>query len=115
MKGGVLSGLRSNPNAAAFGKGRRMEAAAGLGLENAKSAQQSANDQMRQESARRQQTAANATAKSDNETQERMQSAGLRNRASVFDASMKYDYAALNKRRRLDLQQALLNNLARSS
>lgn len=114
MKGGVLSGLRSNPNAAAFGKGRRMQASAGLGLENAKSAQQSSNEQMRQESAQRQQFAANSTAKAGNQTQERIQSAGLRNRANVFDTSLAYDYGALNKRRQLDFQQALLDGLTRS-
>lgn len=112
--GGLLGGLSSNPNVGAFAKGRRMENAAGLGLDNAQQSQKAALEQMQQDSGLRQQRAANAADRAANESQERMQQSNLRSQGAVFDTSMGFDYAALQKRRNLDLQQSLLNGIARS-
>jgi hypothetical protein len=112
--GGLLGGLSKNPNVSAYAKGRQMENAAALGFENAQRSQKADVDQMQQESSQRQLRSSNAASQAANQSQERIAASNANTRSSVFDTSMGFDYAALQKRRNLDLQQALLNGVARS-
>lgn len=110
---GLLSGLAPTPNVSAFAKGQQMTNQAALGMENAKKQQETAVDQMQEDSQQRQRQSQNAASRAGNESQERVGAGNLANRANVFNVGMGFDYASLQKRRQLDLQQTLLNGLAR--
>lgn len=109
--GSVLSGLaaRSSP----FGKGQAMQAASGLNMDREQKNQDFAVKQMQDESQQRQQASRTAAARSSNESQERTAAANAASRSNVFDVGMRFDYAGLQKRQQLNLQQALLNGIAR--
>jgi hypothetical protein len=110
-QGGVLSGLRARPDLSAFAKGKQMQLGAQAGLENAQQVQQAGVQQMQQESQLRQQDAGNKAQRAGNDSQYRMNENQMRNRMAVFNASLGYDQAAVNKQRQLGWQQTLLNNL----
>jgi hypothetical protein len=107
----VLSGL--SRKASPLAKGRAMQAGADLGMEREKSAQELSLQRMQDESQQRQTGARNAAQQASNASQERQQSGALASRGSVFDMGVGFDYAGLQKRRQLNLQQSLLNGLAR--
>jgi hypothetical protein len=90
-----------------------MAAAAGLNLEAANQNQQFGLQQMQDESSLRQKDSQNKSQRAENESQGRMMKGALASRKNVFDTSMNFDYAGLRKRQGLQIQQALLNNLAR--
>lgn len=113
-KTGLLGGLRTtNPNVSAFAKGQAMAGQAALGMERAKGAQEMGVQQMQQDSQLRQQEGQNKAQRAGNESQQRIAEGDLDSRRSVFDTSMAYDYAGLQKRNRLNFQQALINGMAR--
>lgn len=110
----LLSGLAKKPgDAGAFAKGQAMANAADLNLNREQQNQQAGVQQMKAESGLRQQGNQNQAQRAGNEVQERVAKGGLQSRKSVFDTSMNFDYAALRKRQQTNLQQALLNNMAR--
>lgn len=111
--GRLLGGLSQKPSVAAFGKGRGMAAAAGLGMKQATDNQQMSVDQMQEESQQRMKQAGNAASRASNETQQRIQEGNLANRRSVFDMGMNYDYAQRQAKRDLDFRQMLFNSLTR--
>lgn len=111
--GRLLGGLSQKPNVAAFGKGRAMSSAAGLGMKQATDNQQMAVDQMQEESQQRMKQAGNAASRASSESQQRIQEGNLANRRSVFDMGMAYDYAQQQKRRATDFRQMLFNGLTR--
>ena len=111
---GLLGGLSKNPSVAAYGKGRAMSSAAGLGMEKSKADSGMAMTQMQEDSRQRMQSAGNKMARAGNESQERIQRGGLANRMQNFNLGMQFDQAAVDKKRSLDFRQALFNSLTRS-
>lgn len=111
--GRLLGGLSQKPSVAAFGKGRGMSAAAGLGMKQATDNQQMAVDQMQEESQQRMRQAGNAASRASNESQQRIQEGSLANRRAVFDMGMGYDYAQRRRKRDMDFRQMLLDGLTR--
>jgi hypothetical protein len=110
----LLSGLtKKTGDAGAFGKGQAMAAAAGLGMDREQKNQEFGVQQMKEDSQLRQQGNQNMAQRAGNEVDARMQKGALDSRRSVFDTGMNFDYAALRKRKQTNLQQALLNNMAR--
>lgn len=111
--GRLLGGLSQKPNVAAFGKGRAMSSAAGLGMKQATDDQQMATDQMQEDSRQRLQQAGNAATRAANETQQRIHAGDLANRKATFDTGMAYDLAQQQKRRAMDFRQMLFNGLTK--
>lgn len=109
----LLSGLSQKGSVGAYAKGQAMADAAGLGMDRESKNQQFGVQQMQQDSQLRQQGNQNKAQVAGNDSQYRMQKGGMDSRDSVFNTGMGYDYAALQKRRQTQLQQSLLNNLAR--
>jgi len=110
----LLSGLtKKTGDAGAFGKGQAMAAAAGLNMDREQKNQEFGVQQMKDDSQLRQQGNQNMAQRAGNEVDARMQKGALDSRKSVFDTGMNFDYASLRKRRQTNLQQALLNNMAR--
>jgi len=113
-QGGVLSGLtKRTGDAGAFGKGRAFAAQAGLGMDQAIKEQELGVQQMRDDSQLRQQDSRNKSDKAMNNAEARLQKGALASRKAVFDTTMNFDYAALNRRQYMQRRQSLLNNLAR--
>jgi hypothetical protein len=111
---GILGGLTKKSGAAgAYGKGLGMAAAAGLNMDREKKNQEFGLQQMKDESQLRQQGNQNMAQRAGNESEARMQRGAIGSRQNVFNNSMNYDYAALQKRQDMQLRQALLNNVAR--
>lgn len=112
--GSLLGGLtKKSGQVGAYGKGQAMAAAAGLNMDREQKNQDFGLQQMKDESQLRQQDSQNKAQRAGNESDARIQRGALDSRKNVFDTSMNYDYAALRKRQNMQLQQALLNNLAR--
>lgn len=111
--GRLLSGLSRKGDAGAFGYGQAMSSAADLNLDREQKNQQLGVQQMQEESQQRQRDSQNKTSRLQNDAQARTQQGALQSRRNTFNTSMAFDYAAMNKRRQLNLQQALLNNMAR--
>lgn len=110
----LLSGLAKKPgDAGAFAKGQAMANAASLNLDREQQNQQAGVQQMKTESGLRQQGNQNQAQRAGNEVQERVAKGGLQSRQNVFNTGMNFDYASLRKRQQMNLQQALLNNMAR--
>lgn len=109
----LLSGLGSNRDVSAYTKGQQMQGDAALGMQRAQSQQESSVSSAQSEIQRRMRAAQNSANRFGNEAQERIAGSQLDNRRSVFDIGMGFDYAALNRRRQLNLQQSLLNGIAR--
>lgn len=111
---GLLSGLRTKQpgDVGAFAKGQAMQGAAALGLESAKQNQQMGMKAEQQESQMRQAQSQLAAGKAQNSTQEQMAAGALANRQRNFNLGNAFDYAGLQKRKQLQWQQALLNNVA---
>ena len=98
---------------ALFPVGKAMAAQAGLGLDQASKDQEFGVQQMQADSQLRQQENQNKAQRAGNESEARMQKGALDSRRTVFDTSMNFDYAALQKRRQMQLKQSLLNSVAR--
>lgn len=112
--GGVLGGLTKKSGAAgAYGKGLGMAAAAGLNMDREQKNQEFGMKQMGDESQLRQMGNRNMAQRAGNESDYRLQRGALDSRQNVFNTSMNYDYAGLQKRRNMQLQQSLLNQLSR--
>lgn len=107
----LLSGLARK--ASPFAKGQAMQAASALNMDREQKNQEFALKQMQDESQQRQAAARNSAQQAANASQERSATGDSQARASVFDMGMGFDYASLQKRRNLNLQQALLNGMAR--
>ncbi len=90
-----------------------MAGAAGLNMEREKANQDFGVEQMRQQSQLRQQGNQNMGRHAMNSVQENDARGQMSHRARVFDMGMNFDYASLQKRRSNQLQQSLLNQLAR--
>lgn len=88
-----------------------MQLGAASGLEQAQQRQNADVQQMQQDSQLRQQDAGNKAQRASNDSQYRMNENQMRSRMSVFNTSLGYDQAAVNKQRQLGWQQTLLNNL----
>jgi hypothetical protein len=112
-KPSLLSGLGSNRDVAAYGKSRAFGAAAEMGMDRAQKQQEMGVSQMQEDSQQRQRQAQNYTSRAGNEAQERVGQSNLDTRRSVFNIGMGFDYGALQRRRQLNLQQALLNSAAK--
>jgi hypothetical protein len=111
--GRLLSGLSRKGDAGAFGYGQAMSAAADLNLDKDKQNQEMGVRQMQEDSQYRQRDAQSKASRLQNDSQIRTRQGDMQSRKNVFDTSMAFDYASLNKRRQTSLQQALLNNMAR--
>lgn len=111
---GLLSGLSKKGDVGAYAKGTAMKDAAGLNMDRQSQNQEFGVQQMQQQAQLRQQGSQNKAQRAGNESQERMRAADLESRRQVFDTGMGYDYAALRKRQQNQLQQTILNGLARS-
>lgn len=111
---GLLSGLSKKGDVGAYAKGTAMKDAAGLNMDRQSKNQEFGVQQMQQQAQLRQQGSQNKAQRAGNEAQERMRAADLEGRRQVFDTGMGYDYAALRKRQQNQLQQTILNGLARS-
>lgn len=109
----LLSGLSQKPNVSAYAKGRAMQDASGLDMDREQKNQELGVQQMNAAFQQRQQDSQNKARQSQNATDERMQAANLANRQQVFNLGMNFDYAGLQRRNQLNLQQALLNGMAR--
>jgi hypothetical protein len=110
---GLLSGLSKKGDVGAFSKGLAMRDAASLGMERDQQNQDAGVKQMQQSSQLRQQSATNASRRAENEAQESTRASNLSNRRQVFDIGLNYDYSALRRRQQNQLQQTILNGLAR--
>lgn len=109
----LLSGLSKKPNVGEYGKGLGMAAAADMGLAREQQNQKFATQQMQADSEQRLGESKNRAARLGNATQERTAAGEMASRRQQFDTGMAFDYAALRKRQSLNLQQALLNGIAR--
>lgn len=112
-KKSLLSGLAPDRNVAAFAKGQQMQNAATMGMDRAQKQQEMGVSQMQEDAQQRQRTAQNYTTRAGNEAQERTAGASIDNRRNVFNVGMDFSYAALQRRKALDIQQSLLNGAAR--
>jgi|688.fasta_scaffold2041463_1 hypothetical protein len=113
-KKSLLSGLAPDRNVTAFAKGQQMQASAAMGMDRAQKQQEMGVSQMQEDAQQRQRTAQNYTSRFGNEAQERNAAANLDNRRNVFDLGMNFSYAALQRNKNLNLQQALFNSAARN-
>lgn len=109
--GSLLSGL--SPKASQFAKGQAMQAASGLNMDREQKNQDFALKQMQDDSQQRQQAARNSAQAATNASQERTQRRQMDTQRAAFDVGMQFDYDALRKRQQLQLQQTLLNGLAK--
>jgi hypothetical protein len=110
----LLSGLsKKGGDVGAFAKGRAMANAAGLNMDRQQQNQEMGVRQMQADSQMRQQQNQNQMRRATNEVAERTAGGALDARQRVFDTGMNFDYAGLQKRQNMNLQQALLNNFAR--
>ena len=109
----MLSGLNQKGSVGAYAKGQAMAASAGLDMDREAKNQELGVQQMQQDSQLRQQDSQNKATSAGQASQYRVQKGGQDSRDTVFNTGMQYDYASLNKRRQTQLQQSLLNNLAR--
>lgn len=107
----VLSGLTKK--ASPYGTGLAMQAGSQLRLEQEKKNQDFGVDQMQAQSQQRQQAARTSAQHAANSMQERSQASDLAARAGAFEIGKQYDYAALQRRPYMQLQQMLINNAAR--
>ena len=110
----LLSGLSPKPNVGAYAKGKAMQAASGLEMDREAQNQKMGVQQMQQDSQQRQQQNQTSAQRGANESRERMQGAELDSRRSVFDVGNQFNYATLQRRNQINLQQSVLNGLARS-
>lgn len=111
-KGGVLSGLRGNPNVSAFQRGLDSQADAERGMDGAKFDQDMAMRRTQQGSQERQQRAQLNAQKASSDSAARTQQMGMDARLRNMHLNQAFDYAGLQKRNQLRWQQALFNNLA---
>lgn len=111
--GSLLGGLSTKPSVAAYGKGRAMSTAAGLGMKRQEADQAMASEQMQQDSRQRMQQAGNYASRSGNESQERMQQGGLDNRMANFNLGMRYQQRSDDRQRQLNFRQALFDSMTR--
>lgn len=110
----LLSGLsKKGGDVGAFAKGQAMANAAGLNMDRQQQNQEMGVRQMQADSQMRQQQNQNQMRRATNGVAERVASGALASRQRVFDTGMNFDYAGLQKRQNMNLQQALLNNFAR--
>lgn len=110
----LLSGLsKKGGDVGAFAKGQAMANAAGLNMDRQQQNQEMGVKQMQADSQMRQQQNQNQMQKATNQVAERVASGALDSRKKVFDTGMNFDYAGLQKRQNMNIQQALLNNFAR--
>ncbi len=109
--GSLLSGL--SKKASPYGKGQAMQAAASLGMDREQKNQEFATKQMQDESQQRQQESRNSAMQASNASQERVARGNLANRGAAFETGMGFDYAGLQKRQWMNLQQTLLSGLAK--
>jgi len=109
----VLSGLNKKGPVGQFAAGQAMSSAANLNMNRDQANQKFGVEQMQEQSQQRQRDAQNRTTQANNAAEMRMRQGDLDSRSRVFDTSMDFDYAGLNRRRQLNLQQALLNDFAR--
>lgn len=109
----LLSGLGRNRDVSAFAKGQQMQNDSAMGMDRAQKQQEMGVSQMQEDAQQRQRTAQNYASRAANESQERVAGAQLDNRRNVFNVGMAFDYAALQRRNQLNLQQALLSGAAR--
>jgi hypothetical protein len=107
----LLSGL--SRKASPLAKGQAMQAASALNMDREQKNQDFALKQMQDDSQQRQAASRNSAQQFANASQERMAAGAAANRSVAFDMGMGFDYAAMQKRRNLNLQQALLNGMAR--
>lgn len=110
--GGLLSGLRSNPNVSAFQGGLDSQADAGRGMEMAKFDHDMAMRRNQQASEERQKRAQLNAQQAISDSQARAQEAGLNARMGGINMTRAFDYAGLQKRNQLKFGQTLLNSLA---
>ena len=82
-------------------------------MEKAQKQQEMGVSQMQEDSQQRQRQAQNYTSRAGNEAQERVGQSNLDTRRNVFNIGMGFDYGALQRKKQLNLQQALLNSAAR--
>jgi hypothetical protein len=109
----LLGGLSTKGAAGQSAYGQAMAASAGLNMDRASQNQQFGVQQMQQRSDLAQSNARNQMSAYGNQIQERMKTREMDNRLGAFDTQMNWNYAGLNKQRQLNMQQALLGNLAR--
>lgn len=110
----LLSGLAKKPgDVGAFAKGQAMANAADLNMQREQQNQKMGVEQMQADSQMRQQQNRNQMERATNDVQQRVAQGALDSRKNVFDKGMAFDYAGLQKRQQINLQQALLNNMAR--
>ena len=110
--GGVLSGLKTNPNASAFQGGLDAQADAARGMDDAKFGQDMAMRQTQQASQERQQRAQLNSQQAGSDSAARTQQFAMNARMGNINMNRAFDYAGLQKRNQLKWQQSLLNNLA---
>ena len=111
--GSLLGGLSTKPSVAAYGKGRAMSTAAGLGMKKQEADQSMAVEQMQQDSRQRMQQAGNYASKAGNETQERMQQGGLDSRMTNFNLGMRFQQLGAERQRQMNFRQALIDSMTR--
>jgi len=111
-KKSLLSGLGS-PDVSAFAKGRSMGGAAENAMNAAQQRQEMAVDSANSESQRNQRSAQNMASRFGNQMQESVGQSNLDTRKNVFGIGMDYDYAALQRRRQINLKHALIQGVAR--
>lgn len=90
-----------------------MQTAAGLKMDREQKNQDFALKQMQDDSQQRQQAARNSAQEATNASQERTQQRQMDNQRAAFDLGMQFDYQALQRKPVLQLQQALLNGVAK--
>ena len=110
--GGVLSGLKTNPNVSAFQGGMDAQADAARGMDIAKFDQDMAMRRTQQDSQERQQRSQLNAQKASSDSSARAQDFGMKARMGSINMNRAFDYAGLQKRNQLKWQQSLLNNLA---
>lgn len=89
-----------------------MQSAAGFGMAREQENQKFGVGQMKAASSQRQQEQRNAAQASTNRINEGAAAANLSAQNAAFNASLRADYASMQKQRNLKMQQALLNGLA---
>jgi hypothetical protein len=109
----LLGGLSKKGAAGQAAYGQAMASAAGLNMDRAQKNQQLGVQQMQQQSELSQADSRNKMNALGNQSQERMQQAGLDSRRRVFNTSMGFNYAGLQKQKQLNFQQSMLQNLMR--
>lgn len=107
----VLSGLTKRQSQ--YGKGLSMQAGAALGLARDKENQQFGVKQMQDVSQQRLAAFRNDADRQRNMAAERARQEQMTSQRAIDDVGLRFDYAGLQKRRQLQLQQSLLNSIAR--